>query len=143
MKQLTFPLKQGARVISASSQRRQVTNDDVSVLRCVGIIKRPQIQLTNGVRIWQCRLLLPRIGVSAFDETGASSLIVGKEHVLLRCYGEPWYGYCRQHVYDGATVAVIGAAVQRPRYVAIHSSYRYDTEIHVGQPQGFVALVGV
>jgi hypothetical protein len=146
---ITFPLRRGApaslrNAIASSIPQRDVTRplgaSDVSLMRCVGIVKRPQVQLQNGLPVWQCRLLVPQVGVSA--QGGASTnLIMGKEHMLVKCSGSPWYELCTTELYDGATVAVVGTAIQRPRYVAIHSTYRYDTEVHVGH-EGFVSLIG-
>lgn len=142
----TFPLKKGSSVVlrtsptptALSKERSQLSTSDVSLMRCIGIVKRPQVQLQNGLHVWQCRLLLPQVGVSAH---GGANWILGKEHLLVRCSGSPWYEYCTAQLYDGATVSVVGTAIQRPRYVAIHSTYRYDTEVHVGH-EGSLSLIG-
>ena len=130
--------------VDLKSQYRTGPQMDVSLFRAVGVVKRPQVQLANGVPVFQCRLLITQVGASAMDVTSISSVIVAKDHLLLKCFGDALYAYCRKHLHDGATVFVCGDAIQRPKFVAIHSSYRYETEVHVSSTHGgHVAVVGL
>lgn len=116
-------------------------NSDVSSCQCLGVVKRPQVGLMNGVPVWQCQLVITTVGSCAADTAAASSCVVAQEHITLKASGEKWFQFCREHVKADGLVCIRGLLQQRPRYVAIHSNYRYATEVHITEQTGFVEVI--
>lgn len=136
-----FPLGVGSPLVSLPAAKESCPFVDVSCCRCVGVVKRPQVALINGVATWQSQLIITTVGVSAADTEASTSCVVAQEHVVLKCIGERWFSFCRELVRTDSLVCVSGVIQQRPRYVAIHSNYRYTTEIHVSDQLGVVEVV--
>lgn len=138
-----LPLGHGAQA-PRTLPSRHVSRDahaDVSLCKCVAVVKRPQIGLLNGLPVWQCQLAVTQVGVSVVDERATSSLVLSQEVIILKCIGDVWVDYCRANIGVDSLVSVAAQLVQRPKYVAIHSAYRYDSELHVTESIGGLALI--
>ena len=71
-----------------------------------------------------------------------NSAITGQELYRVRCEGKTWAPYCLAHIPSGSLICVSGKMMLRPRYLAIHQRYIYESLIVVGDTFGQINLIG-
>jgi len=103
----------------------------------VGVVQQPQLRFLNGENVWLCQLCVTDVGKSA----AGTHLVAAQQQVRLTCVGLRFSEYCSTNLGERSLVHVSARLFHRPKYVAMHGTYTYETMLEVSDQCGDVALI--